>query len=82
MSTNYTTLLDTFLFRRSWGEVFSALSDEEAGELIKAIYRYADGLGRDPEKKEIISVYKMIIRQLNYSARRYAVKIGIADDES
>lgn len=35
---NHTKKLATFLFRRSWGEVFKGLPDEQAGKLIKSIY--------------------------------------------
>lgn len=47
---NYSTELDTFLFRRSWGDVFKDLTEVQAGKLIKAIYLFTEGEDAAPEE--------------------------------
>ena len=78
MKKNYVKELDTFLFRRSWGELILSLSDEDAGKIIKGLYRFANGEDTPPEKFDsytLASVYSMIRNQLNYSARRFTEKV-------
>ena len=76
--TNYVKELSTYVFRRSWGEVISTLSDEDAGKLFKAIYKYAEG-EEVPESQlgapVLVSVFRMIISQLNYSSRKHLSRI-------
>ena len=77
MKTNYTKNIDTFLFRRCWGDLFLGLSDADAGKIIKALYRYTNGEETPPKDfgdRTLVSVYSMIIRQLNYSSRRFIEK--------
>lgn len=81
MNKNYTLCLDTFLFRRSWGELFTSLPDEQAGQLIKAVYAYCNGTESQLEHPELQVWYNVITKQLNYSARKYAVKFGLSPDE-
>ena len=79
---NYVKELDTFLFRRAWGAAFNNVSDREAGELIKGIYRYMDG--EDPAEfssQGIANLYELIRAQLNHSAYRYLEKIKTIEDE-
>ena len=78
---NHTKKLATFLFRRSWGEVFKGLPDEQAGKLIKAIYIYADGEDATPDDPQVKLFYKMITSQLNYSAGKYVKKVAIEADQ-
>jgi hypothetical protein len=73
---HYAEALNTFLFKRSWGEIFIALPDEQAGQLIKAIYNYT--CGEDPviEDRTLQSVCKAITADLDGSAFRYLDKAG------
>ncbi len=77
---NYTVFIDTFLFRRSWSYAFKSLTDEEAGKLIKAIYKFTEGSTVKLDKPELSIAYDMIVTQLNDSACRYADKIGLSYD--
>ena len=74
--TNYSVQIETFLFRRSWGEAFLALTDAQAGELIKAIYLYTEGGEPIIEDTMLRSIYGMMIKQLNISAKKYVQRIG------
>lgn len=76
---NYTKDLNTYLFRRSWGELINAMSDEEAGKLLKAIYLYADGveISADQLGTELLAcVCRMIIRQLNHSSKKHLKRLS------
>ena len=81
---NYTKELNTYLFRRSWGELFNGLSNEDAGRLIKAVYSYVDGI--EPKEEDfnnvfLISSYRMIVKQLNYSAKKHLMRLNILQDQ-
>lgn len=79
MSKNYVKELNTYLFRKSWGELFSALSDEDTGKLVKAIYSYGEGAESYPENinKPLLSgIYKMIIGQLNSSSKKHLKRLA------
>lgn len=76
--TNYVKELNTLLFRKSWSEMFRALSDEDAGILIKAVYDYADDAESVRENAEehidtyqLKCFYERMKRQLNQSSKRY-----------
>lgn len=71
---NYTAEIDTFLFRRSWGEAFKGLTDVQAGQLIKAIYLFVEGEDAEPEDPALKALYKVITAQLNHSSRKYLKK--------
>ena len=75
MRENYSTEIDTFLFRRSWGAVFKDLDEVQAGKLIKAIYLFTEGEDVEPEELVLKTLYKMITNQINYSSRKYLQKV-------
>ena len=68
---NYCVSLDNFLFRRSWGDAVKAMSDVQAGELIKALYRFTEGMGVTPADPIVAKAYQLMTTQLNHSCRRY-----------
>lgn len=73
---NYAKMLDTFLFRRSWGEVFKALTDEEAGKLIKAVYLFTEGEETLLQEPALQREYSMICKQLNQSSQKHTLKLA------
>lgn len=75
MKTNYSMQMDTFIFRRTWGEALKDLTDAEAGQLIKAVCAFTDGEFTEFEDGSLNTLYKMITGQLNYSAKRYMKKV-------
>lgn len=74
---NYSIGLETFLFKRSWAEVFRDLTDEEAGRLIKSIFEFTEGTEAPPADPKTRAVYRLICRQLNNSAFAYLRKAGL-----
>ena len=79
---NYTTNLETFIFKRAWAAIFEDLTDEQAGKLMKAIYCFLSGNDKLPEDPLIKPVYKIITHQLNESAHSYYAKIGLLHEKS
>lgn len=71
---NYTTKIDSFLFRRSWGKAFMGLEDVEAGQLIRAIYTFINGEKPKLDDPELIAIFEIMSSQLNESARRYVLR--------
>jgi len=56
------------LFRKSWGEDFQKLPDEEAGRLIKAIYAHVNGEGVELEDTALSGVFMRITREIDLTA--------------
>lgn len=82
---NYSIYLETFLFKRSWADAFTDLTDEEAGRLIKSIFNYTEGTEAPPADPKTRAIYRLISRQINNSAFNYLRKSGKLDydtDES
>lgn len=77
---NYSTNLNSFIFKRSWGEVFQALPDEDAGRLIKALYDHADGVDVELEDATLAAVYKSFAQEMDISALNYLRKAGYFDN--
>lgn len=78
---NYSLAMETFLFRKSWGELFQALPDKEAGALIKAVYAHVNGESPKLEGTTIRSIYKTITKEIDISAYKYLLRAGYIDDE-
>lgn len=56
------------LFRKSWGEDFRNLPDEEAGRLIKAIYAHVNGEGVEMEDTALSGVFMKITKEIDQTA--------------
>ena len=85
MKLNYTQLLNTFLFRREWGNTISLLSDAEAGMLIKAIIAHTNGqsAGKMLEKYPKLRIIAcVIIGKMEKSAKRFLENKYKADDDN
>ena len=73
------------IWPKSFRYVFRSLTDEEAGQLVKAVY--ATWASRSkmilPENKKIYLEYREIMAELNHAAERYLGKLGryVEDDE-
>lgn len=77
---NYSRAIDTFLFRKSWGEIFKALPDEKAGQLIKAISIHINGEDAALEDATLNSVLKALTKEIDLSAYKYLKRIGYLDE--
>lgn len=78
---NYSRAMETFLFRKSWGEIFQALPDEKAGQLIKAIYAHVNGEGAALEDATLNSILKTITKEIDLSAYKYLLRAGYFDED-
>ena len=77
---NYSRAMETFLFRISWGEIFKALPDEKAGQLIKAIVAHVNGEDADLKDETLNSILKALTKEIDLSAHRYLKRIGYFDE--
>jgi len=72
--------INTVIFQKAWTPIFESLSDEEAGQLIKALYSFMNG-----EKPKIDGTLKAIFLsmadQIEQSARKYCRKVYQDFDE-
>lgn len=67
--SEYAHYIATMMFFRSWRPMFSMLSDERAGELIKAIFAFCDG--EKPEViDELVPSYSVMTAALDDGARK------------
>ena len=71
----YSECIDTAIFYKSWSQVFERLTDEKAGQLIKAIYDFMNG--GDPKLDDPIlgAILEIMTKQIENSARKYIEKI-------
>lgn len=67
--SEYAHYIATMMFFRSWRPMFSMLSNERAGELIKALFSFCDG--ESPKViEELVPSYSMMTAALDEGARR------------
>ena len=66
--------LSTCVFSISWGSLFESMDDEKAGQLIKTLFRYMQGIVEVPEDPEMKDAYELIIGQINFTSWKYAKK--------
>jgi len=74
------------LWMRSFHYIFRGLSDEEAGQLVKAIFATWSSKAKKatpPKNLRIYPEYREIMREINAAAERYLEKAGkwLEDDE-
>ena len=78
---NYSKAIETFIFRKSWSEIFQALPDEKAGQLIKAICAHTNGEGAALEDATLNSVLKTITKEIDLSVYKYLLRVGYFDED-
>ena len=78
---NYSRFIETFLVRKSWGDLFQALTDENAGKLIKAIFAHTYGEGAALEDSTLNSILKTITKEIDLSAYKYLLRAGYFDED-
>lgn len=65
----------SFVMYRSWALMIRELSNEQAGDLIKAVCRYLDDPAAAPEDPTMTAVFAMIKAKLDEDADKYADKV-------
>ena len=61
----------SFVMYESWGAAIEKMSNEQAGELIKAIYAYQKDPDAVPEDPALAFVFELIKQQLDTDGQRY-----------
>lgn len=61
----------SFVMYESWGTAIEKMSNEQAGELIKAIYAYQKDPDAVPEDPALAFVFELIKQQLDADSQRY-----------
>lgn len=61
----------SFVMYENWGAVFEKMSNEQAGELIKAIYAYQKDLDATPKDPAIAFVFELIKQKLDEDNEKY-----------
>ena len=61
----------SFVMYESWGAAIEKMSNEQAGELIKAIYAYQKDPDAVPEDPALAFVFELIKQQLDADGQRY-----------
>ena len=61
----------SFVMYESWGAAIEKMSNEQAGELIKAIYSYQKDPDAVPEDPALAFVFELIKQQLDTDSQRY-----------
>ncbi len=78
---HYSEGMETFIFRKSWGEVFKVLPEDKAGQLIKAIYAHISGEEATIEDVMLNSVLKSITKEIDLNAYKFLLKAGYISEE-
>ena len=61
----------SFVMYESWGAAIEKMNNEQAGELIKAIYAYQKDPDAVPEDPALAFVFELIKQQLDADSQRY-----------
>lgn len=61
----------SFVMYESWGTAIEKMSNEQAGELIKAIYAYQKDPDAAPKDPALAFVFELIKQQLDADSQRY-----------
>ena len=61
----------SFVMYESWGAAIEKMSNEQAGELIKAIYAYQKDPDAAPKDPALAFVFELIKQQLDADSQRY-----------
>ena len=61
----------SFVMYKSWGTAIEKMSNEQAGELIKAIYAYQKDPDAAPKDPALAFVFELIKQQLDADSQRY-----------
>ena len=73
-------IMETFLFRKAWNDIFQAQTDGNAGKLIKAICAHTEGEDVTLEDKTLNGILKTITKEIDLSAYKYLLRAGYLDE--
>ena len=78
---HYVEALNTVIFNKSWTPLFKALSDENAGKLIKALFDFMNGEKVNLEDDQLRAIFLSIANQIEHSARKYYSRVYQEDGD-
>lgn len=78
---HYVEALNTVIFNKSWTPLFKALSDENAGKLIKALFDFMNGDKIDLEDTQLRAIFLSIADQIKHSARKCQSRVYQEDGD-
>ncbi len=78
---HYVEALNTVIFNKSWTPLFTSLSDEEAGKLIKGLFAFMNGKPIKIDDEKIKAVCLSIADQIEHSARKYYSRVYQEDGD-
>ena len=61
----------SFVMYNDWSSLVEMLSDDQAGELLKAIYNYHCGEKEKPTDKMVLGIYEMMCKRFDADAEKY-----------
>lgn len=76
----YVRYINTVIFQKSWSRIFETLSNEEAGQLIKALFDFMEGNSPEIEDDRLDGIFLMMADQIENSARKYVLKAGLDEE--
>ena len=76
----YVNYINTVIFQKSWSRIFKALSNEDAGLLIKALFEFMEGKSPELEDDTLDGIFLMMADQIENSARKYVIKAGLDEE--
>ena len=62
---------NSFVMYTDWQSLVEMLTQEQAGELLKAIYRYHAGDKEKPKDKTVLGIYEMMCKRFDADALKY-----------
>ena len=62
---------NSFVMYNDWSSLVGMLSDEQSGELLKAIYDYHCGNKEKPKDKMVLGIYEMMCKRFEADALKY-----------
>lgn len=75
-NNNYSQFMQSFLFRRAWGEILQTLPDEKAGQMFKAIFAHTNGESVTLEDVTLNGILKSITKEIDLNSYRYLERTG------
>lgn len=64
----------TFMLYKNWKALFDSLTDEEAGQLIKALFCFASGEGVPELERLLFGMFLMMTQQMNADGEKWEKK--------
>lgn len=68
--------INTFIFKKAWAKEICLLPDEQAGQLIKAVFAHTCGLDIKMDAPGLEKLKTLITAEIDIEAYKYLLKKG------